>query len=53
VPSSGRKLIGRTRSSGNGRWAIPIEDIGSGAYFAKAKGSRSCKSAKSKAVVVD
>ena len=53
VVGAGKRRIGRTTSTGNGRWAIPVDDIESGAYFAKAKGDESCRSAKSKTVVID
>lgn len=53
VAGSGKKRIGRTTSNGAGRWEIAADELSSGAYFAKVKGSTECRSAKSESVVVD
>lgn len=55
------KSLGRDRSDSSGNWAVPLDNVKSGAYFARAKrqvkdrnGSRTvCKSDRSRVVVVD
>jgi hypothetical protein len=50
-------LIGRDRSNSRGQWAIPVEPLRSGAYYAKAKPSHAggvkCKAGRSGVVVID
>jgi hypothetical protein len=55
------KRLGRDRSDSSGSWAVPLDNVKPGAYFARAKrqvkdrnGSRTvCKSDRSRVVVVD
>lgn len=55
------KPLGRDRSDSSGDWAVPVDNVKPGAYFARAKrqvkernGSRTvCKSDRSRVVVVD
>ena len=58
---SGRKLLGRDRSSSSGGWAIEVGNLKSGAYYARAKplnagsrgGSGICTVARSEVAIVD
>lgn len=48
------KLLGSDTSSPKGKWSIPIgKRLISGAYYAKAVASGSCKGGKSKVIVID
>ncbi len=55
--SSGKRLIGRDRSSARGRWRIPADPLKPGAYYARAKpkraGSASCRAGRSDVVVIE
>jgi hypothetical protein len=50
-------LTGRDRTNSRGQWAIPVEPLRSGAYYAKAKpshpGGVKCKAGRSAVVVID
>ena len=53
------KLLGKTKSKGNGRWKVPFDDISSGAYYGKVSkgGSASlgirCRADKSNILAAD
>lgn len=55
------KRLGADRSSSSGSWAVPVDNVKSGAYYALAKPKRLggshrksiCRSGRSKVVVVD
>ena len=49
------KRLGTDRSAASGRWEVPVGNLRSGAYFAKAKPKRGagCAGARSETVVID
>lgn len=55
--ASGRRLIGRDRSSRTGRWKIAPDPLKPGAYFAKAKAKRGasilCRPGRSDVIVLE
>lgn len=47
VPGSGRNVLGVDVTSSGGRWKVAVDDVDSGVYFARVKGSRLCRGARS------
>lgn len=54
-PGRDPRALGSDRSSGSGRWEIPVGRLRSGAYFAKVapKGRAGCSGGRSETVIVD
>ncbi len=48
-----KKLLGRDKSEDNGKWAIPVKNLTSGAYYATVAKRGKCKASKSKVLTID
>jgi hypothetical protein len=48
-----KKLLGSDTSEDNGKWAIPVKTLTSGAYYATVAKRGKCKAAKSKVLSID
>ena len=49
------KFLGKDATSGSGHWQVPVDNLKSGAYYAKAKPKRSggCAGARSELALID